>query len=129
MPGLGRKPRRVCRLDVSHGRQLRVRQSHVARPGCLLRQQCLGVLDTPSLHGLLGIFHRRRLGADHFGFKNAAQSVEYLGLRLLEEACSELVQQTADIFCRIQEGLRVFGSTAGLQLHMLQRMFQQTGRL
>ena len=45
---------------------------------------------------------------------HAAQSVEYLGLRLLEEACSELVQQTADIFCRIQEGLRVFGSAARL---------------
>ena len=79
-----------------------------------MRLHGLGVFDAPGFHGLLGIFHRRRLGADHFGFENAAQSVEYLGLRLLEEACSELVQQTADIFCRIQEGLRVFGSAARL---------------
>ncbi|MPM16284.1 hypothetical protein SDC9_62662 [bioreactor metagenome] len=80
--------------------------------------------------GLCGLrLGQWRHAADQLGVENLVELREQLRARLLEEACRELMQQTADVFRHRREHAHLRGHAELLGLYVLQRMLQRASHL
>ena len=78
---------------------------------------------------LPGFLIQRCMAGGKVCLDDQVQRVNNLPVRLLEETRRKLVQQTPDVFGCAREDLRMLFFAAGVQLDMLQSLFERAGNL